>query len=208
MRTLIWDFNGTIINDMELCLNIENRMLKERHMNRVVSMEEYRQMFCFPVIDYYCKIGYTFQDESYDDISIEFARLYEEGFRDCRLMDGFAEKIQESRQKGYRSIILSVSEKKMLMRQCAELGILDDFDEILGTENLHAVSKLETARQWMERTDVRPEECMCIGDTTHDAETAQALHCSCVLVACGHMTKKRLLTACSNVADSIREIQL
>ena len=29
MKTIIWDYNGTIIDDVELCLNVEQFMLKE-----------------------------------------------------------------------------------------------------------------------------------------------------------------------------------
>ena len=27
MKTLIWDYNGTILDDLDLCLKIENEML-------------------------------------------------------------------------------------------------------------------------------------------------------------------------------------
>ena len=32
MKTIIWDFNGTIVDDVQGCLDIENDMLKKRRM--------------------------------------------------------------------------------------------------------------------------------------------------------------------------------
>ena len=205
-KTLIWDFNGTSIDDLDLCLGIENLMLKERNMKYPYTVEQYRDLFCFPVVNYYERIGYTFKNETYDQISKEFAARYSAGFASCHLMDGFLDKIQEAKQKGYKNIILSVSEKRMLIKQCTELGILDYFDEILGTDTIHAVSKLAVARQWMKTSGNKAQDCICIGDTTHDAETADALGCDCILIACGHMSKERLMAVNGHVVDSIAEI--
>ena len=92
-KTLIWDFNGTIIDDLDLCLGIENLMLKERNMKYPYTVEQYRDLFCFPVVNYYERIGYTFKNETYDQISKEFAARYSAGFASCHLMDGFLDKI-------------------------------------------------------------------------------------------------------------------
>lgn len=90
MKTLIWDFNGTIIDDAVYCLEIEKKMLRDRGMYADFTLEEYKDMFCFPVIDYYYKLGYTFENESYDDISVEFNRLYAEGFSSVRSFQRFS----------------------------------------------------------------------------------------------------------------------
>ncbi|MBQ6533170.1 MAG: HAD family hydrolase, partial [Solobacterium sp.] len=61
MKTVIWDYNGTILDDLDICLQIENEMLKERRMPAwPVDRETYLDHFGFPVIDYYYYIGYTF----------------------------------------------------------------------------------------------------------------------------------------------------
>ena len=51
-KLLIWDFNGTILDDMELCLAIENEMLLERGMP-TISKEWYLGHFSFPIRAYY-----------------------------------------------------------------------------------------------------------------------------------------------------------
>ena len=210
MKTLIWDFNGTILDDVRMCLKIENMMLEKRGMPVwPQSIETYRDAFCFPVINYYYKMGYTFENETYDDISVEFNDLYREYFDEASLMDGFEEKMDEARQKGYRSIILSATRHDALLEQCGKLGITGYFDEILGIDNYLAGSKIDMALRWMKESGTDPEECMYIGDTEHDMDTAEALGIrNCVLVACGHQSEKILRSRSENVVLTLREVRL
>lgn len=209
MKTLIWDYNGTILDDLDLCLKIENEMLEERHMKAGYTREQYRSLFCFPVIKYYYKLGYTFENESYEQISVEFNERYDEGFSSCHLTDGFLEKIQEAQEKGYQNVILSACRQDKLLKQTEELGIADYFRERMGMDNMLAESKVEMAKHWMIRSGVNPGECMYIGDTIHDMETAQAIGIgNYVLVACGHQSYEVLHKATDHVVHSLREVQL
>ena len=209
MKTVIWDFNGTILDDLQLCLDIENQMLLKRGMRAGYTVNEYRDLFCFPVIEYYYKLGYTFENETYEDISVEFNDLYDRGFNTCTLVEGFEELIRESIEKGYRNVILSASRHEALVDQCHQLHIAHYFDEILGMDNALAASKVEMAKRWMENSDVRPEECLYIGDSDHDYETAEALGIeNCVLAACGHQSYEVLRRKTDNVVHSLKEVIL
>ncbi|NCB34161.1 MAG: hypothetical protein EOM64_09865, partial [Erysipelotrichia bacterium] len=180
------------------------------HMKSGYTMKQYRDWFCFPVIDYYYKLGYTFdKGETYDDISVEFNQLYDKRFSEVSLMPGFREKIRESIKKGYQNIILSASEQDHLTRQCQYLKIDDFFQEIIGTSNLLAAGKTDRARRWMNQSDVTAEECFYIGDTVHDKETADVLGIkNYILVACGHQSLEVLKKASDSVAASLWEVVL
>ena len=47
-RHFIWDWNGTLLNDAWLCVDIINSMLEERGIERVTA-ERYAQIFGFPL---------------------------------------------------------------------------------------------------------------------------------------------------------------
>ncbi len=208
-KTIIWDYNGTIIDDLSLCLSVENKMLSDRNMKSGYTREEYLDMFCFPVIDYYRKLGYTFEDETYDELSVIFNDLYDEGFGSVTLCEGFEELIGESIKKGYRNVILSAAKHDKLVRQCRDLGIDGYFDEILGIDNLLAGSKIEMARKWMDDSGTLPDDCMFIGDSLHDLDTAKALGVDdVILVASGHQSGGVLKKSWDNVVSSLKEITL
>ncbi|MCH4208148.1 MAG: HAD hydrolase-like protein [Solobacterium sp.] len=210
MQTVIWDFNGTIIDDVQLCLNIENAMLEERHMKHGYTLEQYRSWFCFPVIKYYYKLGYTFdQGETYEHVSEEFNEMYDRWFDTVKLMPGFKEKIRESIKKGYQNIILSASEQNHLNEQCAKLHIDQYFQEIIGTSDLLAYGKIDRARRWLNQAQVNPDDCIYIGDTVHDLETAQALNINhCVLIAQGHQSLEVLHEHTDQAVNTLMEVRL
>lgn len=193
MKTLVWDFNGTIVDDAWLCLDIERKMLRERNMNDDWTIEQYRDLFCFPVIDYYYKIGYTFEKESYDDISIEFNERYDAAFHRCGLVEGFREKIAEAEEKGYQNVIVSATRQDRLADQVKELGIDHHFVELIGTDDLLASGKVAHALKWMKDSSTSSRDCVYIGDSTHDKETADAMGIPvCWLTSQGHFSYERL----------------
>ena len=57
--TIILDFNGTILDDLDLCFNVLNKMLV-MYNHKPVTLEEYLDIFTFPVIEYYRKAGFNF----------------------------------------------------------------------------------------------------------------------------------------------------
>ena len=48
---IIWDFNGTILNDVQACIESVNVLLKARGLAEIASVEDYRAIQEFPVIN-------------------------------------------------------------------------------------------------------------------------------------------------------------
>lgn len=209
MKTIIWDYNGTIIDDVSLCLEVEKVMLKDRGMYAEYTLDDYRDLFCFPVIDYYKKLGYTFENETYEEISVEFNELYDLGFARCGLVDGVLEKIRESCEKGYRNVILSACQHDKLIYQMEQLGISQYFEDMMGIDNNLAGSKIEMAKNWMRQSRTDPSECLFIGDSIHDMDTARAIGVNhFVLVAEGHQSYRVLREATDCVVHTMKEVEL
>ncbi len=207
MNTIIWDYNGTIIDDLDLCVRIENEILKKVDAGITITPEMYRDLFCFPVIHYYHKIGFPFEKISYPEVSNIFHARYAEHFHECRLTEGFEEVIRLTQEKGYQNVILSAAEDSALQAQCSELGIDRYFTAIMGMQNNLAESKVDMALEWMEKAGVNADECMYIGDTTHDQEVAEALGIKKIyLVACGHQSWQVLRSVSDNVYRNLREM--
>ena len=87
---ILFDFNGTLVNDLELCLNLLNDMLVYCKHNRV-SKEEYLNIFTFPVIEYYKKAGFVFPKDDFDSLAKYFIKEYSRLNKYCPLQDGVIE---------------------------------------------------------------------------------------------------------------------
>ena len=201
---LFWDFNGTIFSDMQAGIDAVNRMLGERGLPIISDMEAYREIFDFPIKEYYRKLGFDFDKEPYEVLAPIWVELYLENCCSAGIVDGVDTVVKAVAKTETKQVILSACEKNMLCDQLAELGVIEYFDEIIGLDDIHAAGKLHLAREWR---DKNPEaKILFVGDTTHDAETAEVLGADCLLFTGGHQSKERLLTTGCETIDGIVEI--
>jgi phosphoglycolate phosphatase len=201
---LIWDFNGTIFDDVEAGIISVNKMLFERGLDVIPSVEHYRGIFDFPIEDYYRGLGFDFDAEPYEVLAPIWVELYNQNAENSRLCGGVVETIQGARDMGVRQLVLSACEIGMLNRYLNKLGARQYLDEVIGLDNIHARSKIAEALEWRQRN---PEaRALMIGDTTHDFETAKALGADCVLFAGGHQSREKLSVCDCPIIDKIPEI--
>jgi phosphoglycolate phosphatase len=201
---IIWDFNGTLLNDVEMCMKTVNTLLTRRNMKTVDSIRDYHKVFCFPIIEYYKNLNFDFDKESYNDVAIEWVKEYLINTAKTPLYNGVVDVLSAIRDKDIPQIILSATEKQMLIKQVEGLGIKEYFDDILGLDNIHAHSKVGIAKQWKET--MQPQKALFIGDTTHDYEVAQAIGVECALIANGHQSKETLQKCGVLVLNDVTEV--
>lgn len=199
---VVWDFNGTLLNDVMTGIESINCLLRRRNLPTVDSVEQYRQVFGFPIIDYYRRLGLPVEEEGYPALAVEWVEEYLS--RTPRLYDGVTKILTKIRDVGIPQIILSATELDMLRGQLKSLGIAEYFDEVLGLDNIHAESKLEIAREW--RARIGDGKVLYFGDTGHDVQAAEALGAECILVAQGHESKEKLLQYGVPVVDSLWDL--
>ena len=186
----IWDFNGTIIDDMNAGIRAVNELLAARGLPCIESIDAYRRIFGFPVKNYYERLGFDFSKEPYDVIAHEWVALYLRYVEECGLCKGVYETKRLFEEKGIRQILLSATEKNMLESQIASVGLKNAFDEVWGLDNIFAVSKVDMALEWRKKN---PEAiAFLIGDTEHDLEVARAIGADCYLLCSGHQSRELL----------------
>lgn len=201
---LFWDFNGTIFADMIAGMDSTNEMLRERGMREIISIEEYREIFDFPIKEYYRVLGFDFEKEPYEVLAPLWVDIYNERSKSSTLVDGVLETSRKVRELGLVQVVFSATERTMLLRQMSELGISEYFDQIIGLDNIHAESKLHLAKVWRE---TNPDaKILYVGDTVHDAENAKILEADCLLFTGGHQSRGRLSRCGYPLIDSIDKI--
>lgn len=208
MKYVIFDFNGTILDDVEVGLKAEN-MCIEKYLDRSpLTKDEYLHNFTFPVKSYYEKIGFRWDEGyTYEEVGDDWFKNYNSLKNEYKVFDGVVDILKSNREKGIKNILLSASSLEELKIQLKELEIEEYFDEVLGIDNIYAESKVEIAKNWIQGKD--PNDCMFIGDSLHDLESAEAMGIkNCVLVAKGHQAKDILVKEYDNVVDDIREVKI
>ena len=206
-KLIIWDWNGTILDDMEFTYWIENEMLKKRGLRSIPDRAFYLDNFGFPIIDYYRKLGYDFSAHPYEVLAAEFHDMYAAGYRNCPLKAGVLEMLQDVRRRGIPQTLLSASEQSRLIEQTSYYGVEEYFGELLGLSDDFATSKVERAKAYIRDNHFRADEVVFIGDTDHDYEAANAVGCNCILMTGGHQSRKRLEACGVPVAENFDDLR-
>ena len=206
MKTILFDWNGTLLDDLAISMDSMNQVLKRRKMKIMQSVEEYRSIFGFPVKDYYEKLGFDFTKESFEAISVEFMDYYMSHYQSAKLAKEAEKLIFKLKQQGNRCVILSASRQSNLLNQTDYYQCTQWFDDVVGIDDIYAASKIEAAKNWIKNHCDENEELVFIGDTLHDKETAEAIGARCILVASGHQSRERLLKANVLVVDRLEEL--
>ncbi len=201
---VIWDFNGTIIDDLGIGLRIQQVMLSERGLP-APTLERYLDTFDFPIRDWYAGLGYDVS--RYEDLAQVWGGLYDRAALSCGLNAGVRELLEAFEAAEIEQSVLSASHRPQLLFLLKRLGVLEFFGHVAGLENNLADGKMHLGRELIERTGLLPEKTLLIGDTTQDLLAANAIGCDHALVAMGHQSKARLLKATPHVYSSFAELK-
>ncbi len=199
---IFWDWNGTVIDDVQTALDAVNQMLRERGYE-TIDLGYYRQLMDTPIIRFYEPI-FDLEKYPFDELADEFQQLYQVG----KPMP-FAEipEIFQSLQKeGRHQIVLSSSDRKIIQQYAQYYHFTEYFDVILGADNLYAESKVQRAVEYMQQEQIPGAECVLIGDTVHDYEVAEKMGIECILLTSGHQAETDLQGCGCPVCHSHREI--
>ena len=201
---IIWDWNGTLLNDVEWCREIINIMLKKRKLETLNTIESYYKVFGFPVKEYYKRVGFDFDKEPFEVLAVEYIELYYGSNSTATLFPEVKDILKKLYEEGIHQIILSASEQENLKSQIKPFGIESYFDEILGISDIFAAGKIDIGQAYIDR--VKPQKTLLIGDTIHDKEVADALGVDCMLIASGHQSREALMLSGAVIKRSLSEV--
>lgn len=205
-KCILWDWNGTLLDDLEVCIHVMNAILANRKLP-LLTEKRYRDIFGFPVINYYHQLGFDFNKEPFEEISNEFITSYQRESLSAGLRENAVNMLQYIKKMGMKQIILSASQLEKLEEQVNHFGIRHYFQTLLGLNHSHATSKIAVGRSWLELSELNRDEILLVGDTLHDYETACELGCDCILLTEGHQSRERVAALGIPVAESLIDIK-
>lgn len=206
-NTIIWDWNGTLLNDIDASLNSINPLLEERGLQKH-SRESYRNVFGFPVKDYYVKSGFDFDNDDWEKVAHDFVHNFKQELGKAQLFEEVPHILNFLKEIGVGQYILSAMEHNSLMQNVSDKGISGFFRHISGIDNIYADSKEANGQKLLEEFSLDPSKSIFIGDTIHDYEVAESLGIDCALFSGGHQDISRLqATNCKYVVSHLLEIK-
>ena len=200
---IIWDWNGTLADDLEASLKATNDILARRG-RPPINLEQYYSYIDTPISRFYEHL-FDLNEVPMSVIGREFAEFYPRHFEG--LHAGAETLLKTLRSAGIRQVILSSSHRDVVERDTSALGVREYFDAVLAADDLLAESKEERGRFWARQQDIPAEQMVVIGDTLHDLATARYIGADCILCAIGHQSETDLRSAGVPVVRSLRELE-
>ncbi|MDE2886944.1 MAG: HAD family hydrolase [Gemmatimonadota bacterium] len=205
MKSVIWDFNGTILDDVGLATRSMNGLLRRRGLP-TIDKAAHRRVFRFPVSNYYRHLGFDLDREDQRDISDEFHNVYQAGIGSCSLNPGIADALKFLEEHGMDQFVLSAAEEEMVVSWVRIHGLPERFKGAYGLQDRLAATKEQRCRDLIEDFDLDPSATLFIGDTDHDVEVARAVGCLPLVVLQGHQDRFRFAGAECEIYDSFHDL--
>jgi phosphoglycolate phosphatase len=203
-KHIIWDWNGTLLDDAWLCVEVLNSMLKCRRM-KVTTLGQYQKEFDFPVFNYYVKLGFDFAKENFDNVAKEYIAAYNSQYRKCSLRSGISDFIKSLKAAGVSQSVLSASQQTYLSDALEKYELKHLFENVSGLDDYYAHGKVDAGRKLLKNLHVSGKDILLIGDTTHDFEVSRELGADCLLLAAGHQSRERLEACGAKVCNDLNE---
>jgi phosphoglycolate phosphatase len=188
---VIWDWNGTLLDDVGHAVVIMNSLLVE-HQLPLLDRDRYRKVFEFPVLNYYKNLGFDFDKESFENLCHRFVDRFMAGFHSLPLIPEMKSVVLQLQEDRRMQSILSATDQLNLESMVSHFELSNTFRFVFGINNKLASSKIERGHELIQESGLPLNKTVIIGDTLHDLEVARALGIDAVLISHGHQCPTRL----------------
>jgi phosphoglycolate phosphatase len=182
---IIWDWNGTIINDAQISLDVFNTLASNYNIASV-DFDDYRNEFGFPVIDFYKRHGFDFSKVDFRKIGRDFIEMYHKLLPENPLHKGIADILKSFLDSGITQSVLSAHNADMLRADVERLGLSEFFVKVDGLSDIYANSKTRLGIAHIQALGISPNDILMVGDTEFDVLGAAAHGIATVGVSWGY----------------------
>jgi len=183
LKAILWDFDGTII-----FFNIDAQRMRQGIFQYLTSLgfevpNDGRWRSIFSLIqdakEFFLATGKTVAEVNSYTSNVEdiINKIETEGTGTTRLVPGVSEIIQQTSKLGIKQAIITLNRGQNVTGLLTQFGLIQYFEVIAGRDVVTQFKPDPAHAQYiLDRLQLRPEECLMIGDHPNDLETAQNAH--------------------------------
>lgn len=200
---LVWDWNGTLLNDLHLVVESTN-VAFAAVAGPAVTADEHRTQFRRPISDYYAEVlGRAVDDDEFGRLDRIFHDAYRTGLTTCQLA---ADATSAMRTWAGSQSLLSMWFHDELVPALETYGLGGHFARVDGLRTtVGGDRKAGHLQRHLAELGVDPRTVVLIGDSIDDGDAAEAVGARCVLYTGGFTDPDRLRAAGHPVADTLTE---
>lgn len=188
---IIWDWNGTLIDDTWMCHEIMIPLIDE-YGGTQVTLDGYRDLFCHPLELFFEALNLRIAGTEFFSFNEKFHTAYEARRHECLLHPEGKDLLTLLNNKAIPQSVLSSHPDWMLRDGLQHFGITQEFEHIAGLGDHSCGSKVDNGHALLKKVQVSPANAAIIGDSFHDFEVAHALGIESFIIAVGAQSSSNL----------------
>jgi len=209
VRHIIWDWNGTLLDDTWLTVHAASAVLKAYGRPRTLTVDMWREIATRPLIDTYVRLlGMEIDTEQWASLAGIWLDAYQSRFPEVGLNPTAQLALDEAGAAGMTQSIVSLNTQAELSREVAALGIAGLFTHVSGSRQSHGPDRSPKSAEILSQLEdlrVDPHQALMIGDMVDDAREAVEAGVRVLLVPTGDTSRERLIASGYPVADSLAD---
>ena len=206
MRHIVWDWNGTLFDDLDIVVQSVNAALAEVAIPPITA-DRYRAHYTRPVSLFYEELlGRPVSDEEWHDLDVAFHDHYAGVMHNAGLAANATAALDLVGTSGATQSLLSMFLHDELISLVDQLGVAGYMNRVDGLrEGIRGDRKEAHLADHLRALGSLPAGVVVIGDSLDDAEAADALGAGAVLYDSGSHHRERLEESGVPIADTLVE---
>lgn len=177
-RNLIFDWSGTLVDDMGPVIEATNAVLGKYGI-APYDREGFRRSFRLPYREFYAEM---LPGVALEELESHFRPAFDGATSLVTVLPHAREKLEWAKSRGLRMFVLTSMDADAFARQLQEFGMKEFFEETYAG----VLDKREVIAEILETHGLEKEETAFVGDMTHDVETAKHGGISSIAVLTGY----------------------
>ncbi|HEX6298877.1 MAG TPA: HAD family hydrolase [Acidimicrobiia bacterium] len=172
-RHLVWDWNGTLLDDLGIVIEAVNRSIAAFGA-RAITADDYRDHYTRPVRDFYDNLfGRMIDDEEWLRLNTGFHDTYFDLAIQVDLAPGASEAMDALDEAGWTQSLLSMSPQDWLEGIVGRLGLTERFELVDGLSGPTGGMKAGHLEEHLGVLGIEGESVAVVGDTPDDVAAAR-----------------------------------
>lgn len=178
---LVWDWNGTLLDDLPVVIDAVNRALRPFGLNPI-TVGVYRDHYTRPVRRFYDRLfGREVSDEEWLRLNTSFHEKYFELAGRVDLAPGARNAMDTLKEAGWTQSLLSMSPQDWLEQIVDRLGLTDLFEIVDGLSGPTGGVKAGHLDAHLETLGIAGNGVVVVGDTPDDVAAARHVGARAIL---------------------------
>jgi phosphoglycolate phosphatase-like HAD superfamily hydrolase len=189
---VVWDWNGTLLDDLDQIVAAVNVTLGERG-KPPISVSQYGAHYQRPVQRFWESIlDRSVSDTEWQEVDESFHRAYRDLLPTIALAPDARDALEAVKEAGHTQSLLSMLIHDDLVAMAAEFDIARFMTHVDGLRGVRGARKQDSLLQHLRKLEMSGEHVLMIGDAIDDADAAKATGTMCVMYDRGVFPREQI----------------